>query len=398
MASRRALIFSFVYYPRFVGGAEVAVKEITDRISPDDVEFHMLALRVDADLLRRERIGNVTVHRIGWTWLGLGFNKYLYPFLAAIKAAGLHRERRFDFAWSIMASYSGFAALFFKLFHTDVPFVLSLQEGDPVDYIRSKSLTVKAGPLRIPVRSFMYPVLRMIFTHADRVQAISKHLASFARLMGARTEAVVIPNGVDVNRFSRMVPFAELEELKRSLGKQPGEAFLVTASRLVAKNAVGRIVEALKHLPESVKLLVLGQGQEEAELRRLARDLGVDGRVVFKGFVSHDDLPRYLQASDIFVRPSVSEGFGNSFIEAMAAGVPVIATPVGGIVDFLRHKETGLFCEVNSPEDIARKAEVYLRDKSLRAEIVDNALHMVVDHYDWKIVAKDMRERVFKGL
>lgn len=360
----------------------MAVKEITDRIDSEDMEFHLIALRVDRDLAAVEKIGNVTVHRIGPTWLGVGLSKYLYPFIAASKAGALHRQQKFDLAWSIMANYSGFAALFFKLFHTNVPFVLTLQEGDPIEHIKRRTRIVSK-------------LFAMIFTHADKVQAISKYLAEFARSMGARLEPVVVPNGVDVDRFSKFIVGTELELAKKEMGKQQGDIFLVTASRLVAKNAVGDIVAALSFLPPNVKLLVLGQGELEAQLKAQAKALKLDGRVVFKGFVSHDELPTYLQASDIFIRPSISEGFGNSFIEAMAAGIPVIATPVGGITDFLRNKETGLFCEVDSPEDIARKVEVYLRDKSLRDEIVDNALHMVIDHYDWKIVAKDMREKVF---
>ena len=79
----------------------------------------------------------------------------------------------------------------------------------------------------------------------------------------------------------------------------------------------------------------------------------------------------------------------------MAAGIPVIATPVGGIIDFLTDKKTGLFCEVHSPEDIARKVQIYMQDKNLRDEIVDNAVHMVVDHYDWKKIAVDMKEKIF---
>lgn len=382
MAAKRALIFSFVYYPRFIGGAEVAVKEITDRIDADDIEFHLIALRGDRTLPCVEKIGSVMVHRIGWTSLGLSLNKYLYPFLAASKASCLNRQNKFDFVWSIMANYSGFAALFFKLFHTHIPFVLTLQEGDPIDYIQ-KRVRIVSG------------LFRMIFTHADKVQAISRYLAEFARSMGARDEAIVVPNGVDVNKFSRMVLGAELDSVWKEIGKKPGDIFLVTASRLVVKNAVGDIIAALRFLPQNAKLLVIGSGELDLELRRKAKDMKLEERVVFKGFISHEELPAYLQACDMFVRPSISEGFGNSFIEAMAAGIPVIATPVGGIVDFIKNKETGLLCDVNSPEDIARKAEIYIRDKSLRAEIIDNALHMVVDHYDWKIVAKDMREKVF---
>ncbi len=401
MAQKRGLIFSLAYFPRLVGGAEVAVKEITDRIDVEDIEFHMVTLSTDKAEPREERLGNAIVHRIGFgTTAGarFAFNKYLFPFLAAMKGARLHRTLRFDFTWAIMANFAGFAALFFKLFHMDVPFVLTLQEGDPIEYIKNESFKIKVGSLRLPVRFLVYPFFEMIFTHADRIQAISRYLADFGKGMGAKADPVVVPNGVDVDKFSTFVPQGEIERVRQEIGKGDGEAFVVTASRLVAKNAVGDIVAALPHLAPSVKLLVVGQGPLEAELRASARRLGVESRVVFKGYVPHADLPAYLQASDVFVRPSLSEGFGNSFIEAMAAGIPVVATPVGGIVDFLKDKETGLFCEVGNPEDVARKVQVALQDKGLREEIVDNALHMVVDRYDWKIVAKQMKEQVFDML
>jgi len=389
--AKKALIFSFVYYPRFIGGAEVAVKEITDRIPTQEIEFHLVALRLDDSLLKEERVGNVMVHRIGWTGkkhisadslpFYLHLNKYLYPLLALWKAAKLHKKHRFDLIWAIMANYSGFGALFFKLFHTDVPFLLTLQEGDPIDYIKRKT-------------KFVAPVFRMIFRKADRIQAISSYLAEWANSMGGKN-AVVVPNGVDIENFSKEIPSSELAAVKCELGKRDNDVFLVTASRLVVKNAVGDIISALAHLPADVKLLVLGQGYLEESLKIKVKRLKLEDRVVFKGYVSHKELPRYLKACDIFIRPSLSEGFGNSFVEAMAARIPVIATPVGGIIDFLKNKETGLFCEVENPEDIARKVQILLHDTNLRDEIVDNAFKMVKERYDWNIVAKDMKKKAF---
>ncbi|HEY0908353.1 MAG TPA: glycosyltransferase family 4 protein [Candidatus Paceibacterota bacterium] len=400
---KKILIFSFVYYPRFIGGAEIAIKEITDRV--EGVEFDLIALRLDKSLPETEKIGNVTVHRIGWTGSAqaspdslpafLHLNKYAYPFLAAIKACKLHAHRKYTAIWGMMANYSGFAALFFKLFHMDVPFLLTLQEGDPIEYIKSRAFRISIGPIKIPVKWIMLPVFGMIFKHADRIQTISNYLADFAKSMGATCPVTVVPNGVDVPHFSQEYSPDEIGAIKTSLGKAEGDVFIITTSRLVVKNAVNDIVEALSHLPANVKLIVLGVGYELANLKALAAELDVASRVQFLGYVSHADMPKYLKASDIFIRPSISEGFGNSFIEAMAAGLPVIATPVGGIVDFLKNKETGLFCEVSNPEDIARKVEVYMHDTGLRDEIVDNAMHMVLDHYDWKLVSKDMREKVF---
>lgn len=389
--AKRILIFSFVYYPRFIGGAEIAVKEITDRISPDDVKFDLIALRLDEKLPRYERIGNVNIHRIGFAgtqrdsgdslpWY-LHVNKYLYPFLACVKALRLHAKQKYDATWGMMANYSGFGALFFKLWRRNTPFILTLQEGDPIDYIKE----------RVGVFS---PLFKMIFTCADRIQTISNYLADFGREMGAKCPLEVVPNGVDAGLFAGEYPEVELEKIRKDLEIPFDAPVLITTSRLVVKNAVGDIIESLKYIPEAY-FVILGIGYQETELKKLAVDIGVSARVKFLGFVPHDDMPKYLKASDIFIRPSLSEGFGNSFIEAMAARVPVIATPVGGIVDFLRDKQTGLFCEVNSPEDIARKAEIYLHDKNLRNEIVDNAFNMVMKEYDWRLVAKNMREKVF---
>jgi len=108
-----------------------------------------------------------------------------------------------------------------------------------------------------------------------------------------------------------------------------------------------------------------------------------------------------LHISDIFVRPSLSEGMGNSFIEAMAASIPVIATSVGGIVDFLFDPDknsdkppTGLFCKVRDPEDIAKQVKRLLKNPVLRAQIILNAKRLTAEKYDWSIIAKDMKEKV----
>lgn len=405
MAVKRILIFSFVYYPRFIGGAEIAIKEITDRLDKDELEFHLIALKFDVSLSRYEKIGNVHVHRIGWSgrtnksadslpWY-LHLNKYIYPFLAAYKASILHREHSYQGIWAMMANYSGFGALFFKVFHMDVPFILTLQEGDPIEYIQNKAFKISVGPLNIPVKYLVYWLFKMIFTQANHVQAISHYLADFAKSMGATAPVTVIPNGVDVAHFAETHSPEALKNLRQNIGKKSGDIFLVTTSRLVVKNAVGDVIESLVHLPPHIKFLVIGVGYELEKLKALASKLDVLNRVIFLGYISHAEMPKYLHISDVFIRPSLSEGFGNSFIEAMAARVPVIATPVGGIVDFLKHKETGLFCEVSSPEDIARKVEMYLKDINLRQEIIENAFTMVSREYDWNFISRRMKHEVF---
>ncbi len=389
MTSRRILIFSFAYYPRFVGGAEVAIKEITDRISPETIEFDLICLRLDSRLPSFERIGNVNVHRIGFSqhkefstdslpWY-LHINKYLYLFTGVRKALSLHRKRKYDAIWSLMATYSSFAAVIFKILKPKIPFIFTLQDGDPIPYIKRKALP-------------LYPLFKMMFTRADHIQTISTYLAEWAKDMGAKCPVTVVPNAVDFDLFSTKESVEQQSELKEKLGKKEGDVFIITTSRLVVKNAINDVIDVLSYVPENVKFIILGQGYQEAQLKVQVAELELQDRVKFLGYVPHKEMPKYLHVSDIFIRPSLSEGFGNSFIEAMAAEVPVIATPVGGITDFLIEGETGLFCDVHSPRSIAQKVEKLIRDKESKDYIVARAKKMVQEKYEWNIIVERMQD------
>ena len=382
---KKILIFSTAYIP-FVGGAELAIKEITDRI--DDIHFDMVTLRFDGNLPKFERIGNVNVYRIGFTRKNppmadlvkfpLRINKLFFPFLAFFKAVRLHKKNKYDAIWAMMAAYAGFASLFFKIMHPKAPYLLTLQEGDPIEYIKKK------------VR-FVYPLFSRIFTKADFIHTISNYLANFARDMGYKGTLKVVPNAVDVKYFSQKHSEQEIEDLKKKLGKKSGDKYLITVSRLVLKNAIDDVIKSLRDLPENVKFLVLGDGPDLEKLQNLAKETGVEKRVMFSGQINNKEIPIYLEISDIFIRPSLTEGLGNSFLEAMAAGIPVIATSVGGIPDFLRDGETGIFCKVRDPQSIAEKVKLLFENNELKEKIIKNAKEMVTKNYDWDLIAQKMK-------
>lgn len=162
-------------------------------------------------------------------------------------------------------------------------------------------------------------------------------------------------------------------------------------SRLVFKNGVDTLIRAMPLLP-GYELTIAGDGPQAEALTTLARKLGVSDRVVFLGLVGQDALPGLLQRSSVFVRPSRSEGLGIAFLEAMAAGVPIIGTPVGGIPDFLKNRETGLFCEVENPESIAQAVRELDQQPDLRASIIANAQKSMRACYDWDILAQQYYE------
>jgi glycosyltransferase involved in cell wall biosynthesis len=367
---KKILIISLAYFPH-VGGAEIAVKEITDRQS--DIEWHMVTKRFGGEP-PFEKIGNVVVNRIGDRGTG-AVSKFFFQFYAALKAQELHRRHEYDAVWAVMAHSSGVPAALFKIFNPKVPLILTLQEGDPIAHIEK---TMRP----------LWPLFVRAFTSADVVQAISSFLGKWARTRGFSGPLEIIPNGVAVSKFEG--------------NKIPHEGvMLITTSRLVTKNAVDDIIRALPHIPDA-SLQVLGTGPEEANLKKLAARLGVESRVDFLGYISQEKIPEYLHKADVFIRPSRSEGMGNSFIEAMAAGLPVVATQEGGIADFLFDAKlnpdkaaTGWAVRKDSPEQIAQAVQTILSNPEAVRLVVERARVMVRENYDWDLVAKKMRERVF---
>jgi glycosyltransferase involved in cell wall biosynthesis len=395
--TKKILILSLTYYPRFVGGAEVAIKEITDRIDPKEYDFHMITERFDLRLPWEERLDHVRVHRIGLfltrnpsmealSKFPLALEKPLFQFFAFYKAWSLHRRHKYDAVWAMMAHSTGVPAGLFKTLYPDIPYVLSLQEGDPPEYIEKKMIPV-------------WPLFKRGFIKANAITAISTFLGKWARRMGFTGDISLVPNAVDVARFSAKMPEEELRAVENRLQKKDGDVFLITTSRLVHKNAVDDCIQALKHLPENVKLAVLGDGPLAKDLIGLAKNFGFAERVIFLGHIGQEQLPVYLKACNIFIRPSRSEGMGISFLEAMAVGLPVIATQEGGIADFLFDEKlnadmptTGFAVPVDSPKQIAVVVKHIMEHPDKVAQVVENAKAMVVERYDWNTIAKEMKE------
>jgi glycosyltransferase involved in cell wall biosynthesis len=400
MPRKKILIFSLAYLPKHVGGAEVSIKEITDRIT--DIEFHMVTNRFDSTLPRVQKIGNVLVHRIGIATKNpsmadlrkfpLHINKLLFQFYAPLRAQLLHWKYGYDATWAMTAHSCGVPGAIFKMLNPSVKYILNLQEGDPPEYVEKKM-----WPL--------WPLFTRGFTKADLIQPLSMFLAKWAKRRGFSGHIQIIPNAVDAKHFFKEIPQARINEIKDKLGKGMGDVFLITTSRLVHKNAVDDVIRALPQIPPNVHFIVLGAGPDESMLRKLAADLHVEKRVQFVGHIGHHEMPAYLKASDVFIRPSRSEGFGASFAEAMAAGLPVIATQEGGISDFLFDEKrnpdtpiTGWAVDRDSPQQIAEAVnDIMSRPEKVRA-VVATAKQMVIEKYDWEIIARDMREKVFARL
>ena len=361
---KRVLILTTAYLPQ-IGGSELAIKNITDRLP--EIRFDLITSRLSKDIPEHERIGDLNVYRVGEV---AGLFSFLLPknffpisvFLKAIKL--IRKQGRHDIIHAYQASQAAGGGWLLKWVYPKTPFLLTIQEGK--DLNRQPWL----------MRFFRY----FIFKKADSITVISNYLAQYVRSQNSKVPISIIPNGVDVGKF-----------------KPEGEhnpKTIITSSRLVKKNGIGDLVDAIavvkKEVPD-IKLLIVGSGEQAKELKTKSSFLGLENNIEFIGEVLNDLLPKYLAKASIFVRPSLSEGLGIAFLEAMAAGLPIVATPVGGIPDFLKDGETGLFCKVNNPEDIAEKINTILSDDNLRDRLITNGRKLVEEKYTWDKIAEEFR-------
>lgn len=372
---KRILILSTAYLP-LLGGSELAIKNTTDRIG--NYEFDLITTRTLPSLAPVERIGNVRVFRVGGQLELLSFlvPKAFLPIRMAYRAWRLHRKHHYAFLHAYQASQAAGAAWLLKFFYPKLPLLLTIQEGKELG--RQSWLT----------RFFR----RLIVMRASAVTVISNYLREYVRKLRPNLPTSVIPNGVDGEKFGRQISDQKVNQLRQSLRIPANHQVVISISRLVQKNGIADLIRAIEQVraDQAVTLLLVGGGEDESQLRILSRTIkGV--QIVFTGSVDPSLLPLYMRLGNVFVRPSHSEGLGNSFLEAMASGVPVIGTPVGGIPDFLVDGETGLYCRPGDPRSIADAINRILSDRALAKKLVHNGYQVVRERYQWSDVAQHMK-------
>ncbi len=202
---------------------------------------------------------------------------------------------------------------------------------------------------------------------ADRIivlteQEMEEHLE---RRIGRRNQFVVIPSGVNLPALRAQAP--PREEARRRLGVSADCQLLIGVGRLVPIKGFDVLVRALpaivKEAP-AARLCLVGDGPDRPPLEAEARALGVADRVMLAG--AHGQVAPFLAAADLLVAPSRNEGLGKSLVEAMALGLPVVATRVGGIPAVVADGETGSLVPPDDPPALARAVGALLKDPELR--------------------------------
>jgi sugar transferase (PEP-CTERM/EpsH1 system associated) len=245
------------------------------------------------------------------------------------------------------------AILHASLFHANLPGrVLGRLVGVPVIICSERTMAMES--------EWRYRINRWTIGLVDRVIAVSANVRDFyaAHVGLTADKLVVIYNGVQVPELS-----ISLREARAELGLPDDGPIIGAISRLDPVKGVDFLIRALAQV-NGATLVVVGDGPERAALEALAGDLGVADRIHWAGH--RRDVPYLLPAFDLLVQPSLHEGLPNTVLEAMACGLPVVATAVGGTPEVIVDGLTGLLVPPRDADALAQAMVTLLSNADLR--------------------------------
>lgn len=219
-----------------------------------------------------------------------------------------------------------------------------------------------------------------LLRRADRVITVQQPLKDeLIRLGVAPGRVVTIHNGVDVRHFQYGGTLA-LHNLPRR--------YILTVGRLWSRKGLDFLIRSMPHIPDDTALVVVGTGPEETRLAKLADKLGLTSRVLFLGAVRYHNLPPLYRKAELFVLPSLAETRPLVIMEALAAGLPCVASDLPGIRTLIRDRRNGYLVPPGDVANLSRCLATLLREPGLIANLRVALQSATPNQYSWKRVAE----------
>lgn len=348
------------YYP-IESGAEIFARYLSEYLVEKKHHVDVLTTGIK-NMKTKEVVNKVGIYRIDFPSM---FKKiYLlkeYYFIK--KAIELNKKNRYDLIHLHLASTKAITGCILKKI-LKKPVLLTVQGGDLFDYgARLKRL--------------FKPLIKFALRQLDCVHTVSSYYGKIVKSWMIKN-IIVIPNCIDLNRFSC---------------KKKEREGIITVSRLIKKNGIHHLIQALTVLRSKeiiVELKIIGTGLWEKKLKNLSRKLGLEKQVTFLGYIPNEKIKEHLSSSLLFLRSSLWEGFGISFIEAMACKTCVIGTDVGGIPDIIKDGKNGLLVKPGNIDQLANAIEKLLNDKKLREKLAKEGCRTVQQKFSCEKVLPRM--------
>ena len=383
----RVCVVSALYHPN-LGGLGRQAMLLTERLRDAGVELFVVSRRMEG-MPPADFSPNVEVIRVPCLFPKIhvfeevSFRHILLSlsYSAGIAAELVRRRRRYDVVHFHGASIPLFVSL---------PF-LKMMGKKVVAKVASANRGTEAGALAGRYW-FVGDLLARMMRSVDAFVAISDEIREGLVRDGIPPERIYrIANFVDAQTFHPPAT-GETERLKAQLG-YAGRTVVLFAGRLVPVKGIESLLEAWRKVSADfpgARLLLLGDGVSRQGLIALAEKLGISGTVRFEGRV--DDVPVYLRSADIFVLSSLKEGMPNSLLEAMASGLPSVASRVGGVPDVAEDGRNALLVPPGDAGALAGALARLLGDGALRARLAAAALEAMRERYGLESRVRQYRE------
>jgi len=361
------------YFPPHMGGIEKVSYEQSKRLTEFGYEIDVLTSKIKGQNERPAKgirvfpYSNLNLaERIGVPYPVLSFQAYR-KFVQVIKKCDLVHAHGHVYMSSYLA---GKVAKKYKK-----PFIVT-QHNTFIDYQSILNILENLNDLTVG---------KSVLKCADRVIVVSKKTMEYVLKLGAdKSKTSVIYNGVDTDYFHPV----NKEESRKKLGLPKNRKIILSVRRLVYKNGLDTLIESIPLLTRDhpdLLFVVAGKGPSRKLIEDRVKELGIDANIKLTGFVPDRLLPLYYDAADYFVIPSASgEGLPLVLLEAMACGLPVIATTVGGTPEIIKHMKNGVLVPPRNPEAMAEAISKILLEERLGATIGEEARRIVEDRFTWK--------------
>ncbi len=371
----KILLLNYEFFP-IGGGGSTVTKFLAEELAKKGNDVNLITSKYK-NLKNYEVINNVKIHRVRvvrkYRDRASIFEMFTYIISAFFYSRRFVKKEKPDIMHAFFVVPSGAVAYFLHKLYK-IPYIIYLG-GSDVPGVDKDRYGI--------IYNIVAPFIRLIWRNASFTIAASKGLKGYARSIDKKVPLTVIPNGVDLNRFRPQV------RKKKNIIK------LLAIGRLIPRKGFQYIIEALPEVinksNKNFELQIIGSGPYQEDLHRLVKRNQIENKVKFLGLVEYDNLIKYYRNADILINSSYGEGMPLVVLEAMATGLPIIATRVPGNEELVKNNYNGFIVRPKDSKELAHALIKMLNNDTLRERMSRNSLK-IIKNYNWEKITEEYVE------